>query len=52
MRTNAPSVLGRLGVDVMGPSTEGAFVRIYAVKNAKKSDATLVLPFRGAAKAE
>ena len=29
------------------PETEGAFVRIYAVRNAKKSDPTLVLPFRG-----
>ena len=39
--------LNRLGFDVMAPQTEGAFVRIYAVRNAKKSDPTLVLPFRG-----
>jgi hypothetical protein len=42
------SALGRLGFDVMEPSTEGAFTRIYAVKNAKKADEKLVLPFRGA----
>ncbi len=41
------SKLGRLGFDVMAPETEGAFVRIYAVRNAKKPDATVVLPFRG-----
>jgi len=41
------SKLGRLGFDVMAPETEGAFVRIYAVRNAKKSDPKLVLPFRG-----
>jgi hypothetical protein len=39
--------LGRLGFDVMAPQTEGAFVRIYAVRNAKKVDPALVLPFRG-----
>ena len=39
--------LGKLGFDIMGPATEGAFVRIYAVKNAKKVDASVVLPFRG-----
>ncbi|MDB4944542.1 MAG: hypothetical protein JWP97_4076 [Labilithrix sp.] len=39
--------LARLGFDVMAPQTEGAFVRIYAVRNAKKPDPTLVLPFRG-----
>lgn len=41
--------LSRLGFDVMRPSIEGAFVRIYAVKNTKKTDPRLVLPFRGAA---
>jgi len=41
------SKLGRLGFDVMTPETEGAFVRIYAVRNAKKVDPALVLPFRG-----
>jgi len=44
--------LERLGFDAMAPNVEGAFVKIYAVKNAKKGDATLVLPFRGAAKVE
>ena len=39
--------LGRLGFDVVEPQTEGAFVRIYAVRNAKKVDPALVLPFRG-----
>ena len=39
--------LGRLGFDVMAPQTEGAFVRIDALRNAKKPDPTLVLPFRG-----
>ncbi len=42
------SQLARLGFDVMAPSEEGAFARIYAVKNAKKVDLKLVLPFRGA----
>lgn len=32
-------------------SVEGTFVRICAVKNAKKVDKARVLPFRGAAKA-
>jgi superfamily II DNA or RNA helicase len=41
------SKLSRLGFDVMAPETEGAFVRIYAVRNAKKPDPTVVLPFRG-----
>jgi superfamily II DNA or RNA helicase len=41
------SRLGRLGFDVVEPQTEGAFVRIYAVRNAKKVDPALVLPFRG-----
>jgi hypothetical protein len=41
------STLSRLGFDVMEPQPEGAFVRIYAVRNAKKSNSTLVLPFRG-----
>jgi len=39
--------LGRLGYDVMAPQTEGVFVRIYAVRNAKKPDPAVVLPFRG-----
>ncbi|NOU33304.1 MAG: methyltransferase-like protein [Polyangiaceae bacterium] len=39
--------LARLGFDVMSPETEGAFVRIYALRNAKKADPNLVLPFRG-----
>jgi superfamily II DNA or RNA helicase len=42
------TALGRLGFDVTSPSTEGAFVRIYAMKNAKNPDPSLVLPFRGA----
>jgi hypothetical protein len=41
------SQLGRLGFDVVEPQAEGAFVRIYAVRNAKKVDPALVLPFRG-----
>jgi hypothetical protein len=41
------SSLARLGFDVVEPQTEGAFVRIYAVKNAKRPDPALVLPFRG-----
>jgi hypothetical protein len=44
------AALAKLGFDVTAPSIEGAFVRIYAFKNAKKPDAKLVLPFRGAAK--
>lgn len=43
------AALNRLGFEVTSPRTEGAFVRIYAIKNAKKPDATLLLPFRGAA---
>ena len=39
--------LARLGFEVMAPQTEGAFVRIYAVRNAKKPDPTLTLAFRG-----
>jgi hypothetical protein len=39
--------LARLGFDVMAPGKEGAFVRIYAVKNAAKTENKLVLPFRG-----
>lgn len=39
--------LRRLGFDVLTPETEGAFVRIYAMRNAKNSDLTVVLPFRG-----
>jgi hypothetical protein len=46
------SALGRLGFEMTSPSTEGAFVWIYTTKNATKPDATLVLPFRGAAKVE
>ena len=42
--------LAKLGFEVTTPIVEGAFVRIYAIKNAKKPDAKLVLPFRGAAK--
>lgn len=41
------SKLSRLGFDVMAPQTEGAFVRIYAVRTAKKLDPMVVLPFRG-----
>lgn len=41
------SKLARLGFDVMAPETEGAFVRIYAARNAKKVDPSVVLPFRG-----
>jgi hypothetical protein len=41
------SQLGKLGFDVMAPSTEGQFTRIYAVRSSKKPDPTLVLPFRG-----
>lgn len=41
--------LGKLGFDVMTPEVEGAFTRIYAVRNAKKPDPTVVLPFRGKA---
>lgn len=41
------SQLTRLGFDVMAPQTEGSFVRIYALKNGKKPDPGLVLPFRG-----
>jgi hypothetical protein len=44
------AALGKLGFDVTAPNVEGAFVRIYAHKNNKKADATLVLPFRGTAK--
>jgi superfamily II DNA or RNA helicase len=39
--------LARLGFDVMAPETEGAFLRIYALRNAKKVDPAVVLPFRG-----
>jgi len=41
------SQLGRLGFDVMTPETEGAFIRIYAVRNARRVDPGLVLQFRG-----
>lgn len=46
------AALAKLGFDVTTPSVEGAFVRIYAIKNGKKPDAKLVLPFRGAGKAQ
>ncbi|MBV8758740.1 MAG: DEAD/DEAH box helicase family protein, partial [Deltaproteobacteria bacterium] len=47
------TALGKLGFEVSAPSDQGAFVRIYATKNSKKKpSATLVLPFRGAAKEE
>ncbi len=42
------SQLGRLGFDVMAPETEGAFVRIDALRNAKKVDPAVVLAFPGA----
>jgi SAM-dependent methyltransferase len=41
------SKLGKLGFDVLAPETEGAFVRIYAARNAKKADPNVTLPFRG-----
>lgn len=44
------AALKKLGFDVTEPSVEGAFVRIYAIKNGKKPDPTVVLPFRGAAR--
>ena len=40
--------LAKLGFGQIETNVEGAFVRIYAIKNAKKPDANLVLPFRGA----
>lgn len=46
------AALGKLGFDVTTPVIEGAFVRIYAVKNNRQPDPKLVLPFRGAAKGE
>lgn len=39
--------LGRLGFDVMAPQVEGDFMRIVALRNAKKPDPSLVLSFRG-----
>lgn len=39
--------LAKLGFEVLPPQTEGAFVRIYATKNSKKTVPDLVLPFRG-----
>lgn len=45
------SALAELGFDVIAPTVEGAFVRIYARKNTQKPDAKLVIPLRGAAKA-
>jgi hypothetical protein len=41
------SQLARFGFDVMEPGTEGAFTRIYAVKNAKKVSGKPTLAFRG-----
>jgi hypothetical protein len=43
------AALGRLGFEVTAPSTEGAFVRIYGMKNAKQPDPKSILPFRGSA---
>lgn len=43
------AALAKLGFGQIETSVEGAFVRIYANKNAKKPDPKLVLPFRGAA---
>lgn len=37
----------KLGFDVMAPESEGVFTRIYALRNAKKPDPGVVLPFRG-----
>lgn len=42
------TALAKLGFGQIESSVEGAFVRIYAIKNAKKPDTKLVLPFRGA----
>lgn len=39
--------LGKLGFDVMAPESEGVFTRIYALRNAKRPDPGVVLPFRG-----
>ncbi|KIG18840.1 Superfamily II DNA/RNA helicase [Enhygromyxa salina] len=39
--------LGRLGFDVLTPSSEGAFVWIRAVKNTRVPAPALTLPFRG-----
>jgi hypothetical protein len=47
-RLMAKAEMDRLGFEVTAPSVEGAFVRIYALKNAENPDAKLVLPFRGA----
>lgn len=33
--------------DVMAPESEGVYTRIYTLRNAKKPDPGLVLPFRG-----
>lgn len=41
------SKLSKLGFDVMAPETEGAFTRIAALRNARRPDPDLVLPFRG-----
>ena len=37
--------LGKLGFDVMAPKAEGVFTRIYALRNAKRPDPGVVLPF-------
>lgn len=41
------SALARLGFEVMAPQAEGAFTRIYALKNSRHPDPVLQLPFRG-----
>ena len=41
------SNLQRLGFEVVPAETEGAFVRISATKNTKKTAPNVVLPFRG-----
>jgi SAM-dependent methyltransferase len=43
--------LAKLGFDVMGPEQDSVFTRIDALRNAKKPDPTVVLPFRGHARA-
>lgn len=45
------AALAKLRLDISRPSIEGAFVRICALKNRKKPDGKLVLPFGGANKA-
>lgn len=41
------SKLRRLGFDVMAPESEGPFTRIYAIRNSKKAEPVVILPFRG-----